>query len=150
MASIKQLPNGRYQARFRDEAQREHARNFRLKRDAQRWIDEQTASIVSGQWADPRAGKITLENYFKDWSARQLWASGTLETAELTINSVSFKDLPIRSVRRSHIETWIKEMQTGSDTRKPFAASTIAVRFNHLHHVFRSAVADRIIPVDPA
>lgn len=150
MASVKQLENGRYQARFRDEARREHARNFRLKRDAQRWLDEQTAAIVSGQWADPRAGKITLANYFQDWSVRQLWASGTLETAQLTINSVSFKDMPIRSVRRSHIETWIKEMQTGSGGRKPFAASTIAVRFNHLHHVFRAAVADRIIPVDPA
>jgi integrase len=73
-----------------------------------------------------------------------------METAQLTINSATFKEMPIRAIRRSHIETWIKEMQTGTTVHKPFAPSTIAVRFNHLHHVFRAAVADRIIPVDPA
>lgn len=149
MASIKRLPNGRYQARFRDDARREHARNFTRKRDAQRWLDEQTTAIVSGQWADPRAGKITVQDYFDQWSARQLWKDGTRETANRVMTTVDFKGQPIGSIRRSHVEAWVKQMQTGTLDRRPFAASTIQVRYNHLHMLFRAAVRDRVIPVDP-
>jgi hypothetical protein len=49
MASIKKRSDGRWRARYRDETDREHARHFARKLDAQRWLDEVTASIVTGQ-----------------------------------------------------------------------------------------------------
>ena len=48
MASIRQRPDGVWRARYRDEAGKEHARHFTTKREGQRWLDEVTASLVSG------------------------------------------------------------------------------------------------------
>ena len=56
MASIQKRPDGRYRARYRDEAEKEHSRHFKRKSDAQRWLDEVTASVVRGDYVAPSAG----------------------------------------------------------------------------------------------
>ena len=61
----------KYEALYRDRAGKRHRRSFTLKKDAQRWLDEQTAGIVTGQWADPRAGRETVNAYGERWLARQ-------------------------------------------------------------------------------
>jgi hypothetical protein len=66
MASIKRRPDGIWRARYRDEAGKEHAKHLARKIDAQRWLDEVTASVVTGSYVDPKAGQIfsppTLSN----------------------------------------------------------------------------------------
>ena len=47
MASIKKRHNGKWRARYRDEAGKEHARHFGRRVDAQKWLDEQTATLVT-------------------------------------------------------------------------------------------------------
>jgi hypothetical protein len=49
MASIQKRPNGSWRARYRDLDGRENARHFTRRVDAQRWLDEITTSIVTGQ-----------------------------------------------------------------------------------------------------
>lgn len=44
MASISKRPNGQWRARFRDDRNRERARHFTRKVDAQHWLDEQTGA----------------------------------------------------------------------------------------------------------
>ncbi len=56
MASISKRPDGRWRARYRDANGKEHAKHFDRKADAQRWVDEVTASIVTGRYVDPNAG----------------------------------------------------------------------------------------------
>jgi hypothetical protein len=46
----------RYRPQFRDPSGRQVAKSFALKRDAQRWLDEQTAHIARGTYVDPGAG----------------------------------------------------------------------------------------------
>lgn len=53
MASIKQRPDGSWRARYRDEAHRELSRHFDTKRDAQRWLDEVTTSVITGTLCRP-------------------------------------------------------------------------------------------------
>jgi hypothetical protein len=60
MASIRRRPDGAWRARYRDDAGKEHARHFARKVDAQRWLAGVQASIVRGDYVDPRAGRITL------------------------------------------------------------------------------------------
>ncbi len=48
MASIAKRPDGQWRARYRDGAGREHSKHFDRKVDAQRWLDETTASVVTG------------------------------------------------------------------------------------------------------
>lgn len=47
----------RYRARYRDEAGKEHARHFVKKAQAQRWLDEVTASVVRATMSTRRPGR---------------------------------------------------------------------------------------------
>jgi integrase len=144
MASIRKRPDGRWRARYRDEAGREHARHFTRRVDGQRWLDEVTTAVISGQYVDPRAGRITFESFYQEWSARQLWQTTTQLAMGLAARSVPFADLPLGKVRRSHIEQWVKGMQSAG-----LAPGTIRTRYKNVARVFRAAVDDRAIPVDP-
>ncbi len=134
MASIKRRPDGIWRARYRDDAGREHARHFARRVDAQRWIDEVTASVVTGNYVDPKAGAITFTAYFAQWAARQVWVPSTTEAMQLACGSATFGDLPLKSVRRSHIESWIKTITTNG-----LAPGTVFTRFNNVRRVFRAA-----------
>jgi integrase len=145
MASIKKRENGQWRARYRDDAGKEHARHFDRKVDAQRWLNETTASVVTGSYVDPKAGRITFANYFKDWSSRQVWAPGTVKAMRLAAGSVTFANVQLRSVKRSHVEAWVKGMDV-----KGLAPGTINTRFNNVRGVLRAAHRDKLIPTDPS
>ena len=104
MASISRLPNGKYRPRYRDEHGKDHARHFDRKVDAQRWLDEVTAAVVTGTYVDPGAGRQTFVEYYAEWSVRQVWAPGTETATKLAAGSVPFADVPLRSPRRSHVK----------------------------------------------
>ncbi len=72
MANIAKRADGKYRARYRDATGRQHARHFTRRIDAQRWLDEVTASVVTGQYVDPRAGKVTFRDYAEQWRAAQV------------------------------------------------------------------------------
>ena len=71
MASIAKRPDGTYRPRYRDENGKEHARHFKRKVDAQRWLDEQTAALVRGDWVDPKRGRTTFGAYVGPWLPAQ-------------------------------------------------------------------------------
>jgi hypothetical protein len=77
VASIAKRPDGTYWLRYRDENGKEHARHLKRKADAQRWPDEVTASVVTGSYIDPQAGRATFDSYYPAWSERQVWAPMT-------------------------------------------------------------------------
>lgn len=145
MASIKKRPNGRWRARYTDAQGKEHARHFELKRDAERWIDEVTAAVVTGQYADPRAGKVTWRAWVEAWMSRQVWADGTHEAARTSVMSVPWLDSAIGTVRPSHVQAWIS-----GESKRGLAASTIRTRVNYVQMAFRAATLDRVIPTNPA
>ena len=82
--------NGQWRARYRDEAGNERARHFDRKIDAQQWLDQVTSAVVTGTYADPKAGRITFAAFFGEWSARQVWAPGTVLAMSLAARSVPF------------------------------------------------------------
>jgi integrase len=112
--------------------------------DAQRWLDEVTTSVVTGNYVDPSAGRISFKQFYADWSKRQLWVPKTRENADLATGSVPFADSPMKAIRRSHVEAWVKAMST------TLAASTIKTRYVIVRSAFRAAVADKVIASDPS
>jgi integrase len=144
MASITKRPDGVWRARYRDEAGREHSKHFGRKVDAQRWLDRVTASVVTGSYVDRKAGKISFASYFEQWSGRQVWVTGTVEAMKLAARSVTFTDMPMRSIRPSHVESWVKKMSAAG-----LAPTTVTTRFNNVRTVFRAARKDKIIATDP-
>jgi len=142
--NIAKRANGKWRARYRDEAGNERARHFDRKIDAQRWLDNVTASVVAGTYADPTAGKVTFAAFFGEWSARQVWAPGTVLAMSLAARSVPFGGQPMKLIRRSDVEAWIKSMDTAG-----LAPGTIKTRYVNVRSVFRAALKDRIIGSDP-
>jgi len=145
MSSIAKRPDGRYRARYRDEANREHARHFARKADAQRWLDEVTASVVTGMYVDPKAGRVTFDSFAREWAARQVWEASTRRAARLAMNGVTFGPTPMAQLRASHVEAWVKKMSTDG-----LAPTTIASRMNTVRAVLKAAVRDRVIASDPS
>ena len=56
----------------------------------------------------------------------------------------TFANTPMRAIRRSHIETWVKAMNATG-----LAPGTVTTRFNNVRTVFRAAHRDKIIATDP-
>lgn len=142
--NIAKRPNGRWRARYRDEHGHEHARHFDRKVDAQHWLDQVASTVLTGMYVDPGAGKVTFGQFYKDWSKRQLWVPSTRPNADLATGSVPFAELPLKSIRRSHVKAWVKTAAA------EWAPSTIKTRFVIVRSVFRAAVADRVIVADPS
>lgn len=143
MASIQKRPDGRWRARYRDGGGKEHARHFPRKIDAQQWLDEVTASIVTGRYVDPKAGKITFAQWFEQWAAAQVWARGTQLKAEQALAAATFRDTQIRAILPSHIQAWVKGMSSR------LAPSTVKVYYNLVGSAFRAAVTDKVIAENP-
>lgn len=136
----------RYQARYVDRAGKEHARLFKLKREAQRWLDEQAAALVTGQWADPAAGKQLLKPYAESWLARQVIAPSTYSSYKGTLENHIYGELGgmrLDSIRTADVQRLVKKW---SETA---AASTVEGRYLVLAMVLRAAVNERVIPVSP-
>jgi len=71
----------------------------------------------------------------------------------LAAGSVTFGDVPLSALRRSHVERWVKAMQTAprGEGRPPgLAPGTIRTRVNNVRGVLRAAVRDRVISSDPS
>ena len=145
MSSIARRPDGRWRARYRDPAGKEHARHFGRKADAQRWLDEVTTSVVTGQYVDPDAGRVTFAAFYAEWSQRQVWETTTVLAMDLAARGVTFADQPLADVRRSHLEQWVKQMSTAG-----LAPGTIRTRVNNVRAVLRAAVRDHVIATDPS
>lgn len=144
MASVRQRANGKWRARYRDADNREHARHFDLKRDAQRWLDEVTASVVTGRYVDPRAGAALWDDWVSAWVARQAWAAGTVSAAETALYSVPWRRRGIGQVKPSDVQAWVS-----GETKRGLAPSTVRTRLNYVQMAFRAAALDKVISESP-
>jgi integrase len=145
MANIARRPDGTWRPRYRDAEGKEHARHFARKADAQRWLDEVTATVVTGMYVDPKAGRVTLSAFYATWAARQVWAPGTELAMSLAVRCATFRDVELRSLRRSHVEQWVKTMVAAG-----LAPGTVHTRVQNVRSVLRGAVRDRLIAADPS
>ena len=72
MVSIARRPDGTYRPRYRDEHGKEHARHFKRKVDAQRWLDEVTAAVHTGTHVDPKRARTTVGELAPVWLAGKI------------------------------------------------------------------------------
>ena len=74
-----------------------------------------------------------------------MWEATTVLAMDLAAAGVTFGQLPLAELRRSHVEQWIKQMTTCG-----LAPGTIRTRVNNVRAVLRAAVRDRLIAHDPS
>jgi integrase len=71
--AVRQLPSGRWQARYPDPsgASKAAPQTFPSKADASRWLAKMQTEIDRGGYHDPKAGAIKLADYGQDWIANR-------------------------------------------------------------------------------
>jgi integrase len=147
MASISRHSNGRWRARYRDDAGREHARHFDRKIDAQRWLDGETAKIQTGTWSDPKTARTTVNQWCDVWLAGYgAHRASSIRQAEVHIARIraAFGTMPLSSVRPSHVRSWTAQLAA-----EGLAESYIYALHSRLSHLFSDAVHDGIIAKSP-
>jgi integrase len=95
-------------------------------------------------YVDPREGRVTFKSFYDEWSQRQLWQNTTVIAMNQAANSVTFADLPLGRIKKSHIETWVK-----GTVARGLAAHTVRSRFDHVRRVFHAAIDDQVIALNP-
>jgi len=147
VSSIHKRPDGQWRARYRDDADKEHARHFARKVDAQRWLDETTAAVVTGAYVDPKTAKVTVEQWCGTWlQGYATRRASTVRQAEVHIAHINrqFGEMPLSAVRPSHVRSWTAKLKADE-----LATSYIYALHSRLSQVMGDAVHDGIMARNP-
>ena len=148
MASIQKRPNNKWRARYRDLDGREHSRHFDRKIDAQRWLDEVTASLVTGQYVDPRSTKVPFKQYAERWCSAQPHRPSTAKAVAQHLRCYvypSWEKRALGAIKPGDVQRWIASLTKTYE----LAPSTARTVFNTVNAVLGAAVRDRMIPHNP-
>lgn len=148
MASIAKRPDGRYRARYRDGRGREYAKHFRLKKDAQQWLDEVTTSVNTGRYVDPARGVVAVDVIARTWCDTPSWAEST-RARNLSILYAHvlprWGAVKLSDVQYEDIQAWVNEL-----SRSGMAGGTVRKTYGVLNGVLRLAVKGKRLAVNPA
>ena len=149
MASIARRSDGRWRARYRDASGREHARHFRRKVDAQRWLDSISAAVHEGSYADPQAGRITVAEYAQIWLARQVHLKPSTRSRYTAIVGhhvvPALGDRSLGTITRSDVSAWIVNL-----VHAGLAGPTVRHVHRVLHMILTAAVDEGRLVRNPA
>jgi integrase len=148
MASIRRLPSGKWQARYRLVPNgRQYTKTTVRKVDAQRWLDEQTAKIQTGTWTDPKTSRVSVGDWLDTWLDGYGTRRGsTVRQAKVHLSVIRdhFGEMRLGSVRPSHVKSWTTKLRDDG-----YEASYIYALHARLAQVMSDAVHDGIIPRSP-
>jgi integrase len=147
MANIEKRPDGVWRARYYDETGKQHAKHFRRKVEAKAWLDEVTASVVRGDYVDPKTARTLLRTYAAKWEKVQVGRDSTLSVTDNAVRlhiNPAMGDRRIGSIRQSDIQGLVKTLEG-----KNLAAGTVRNIYDTAARIFASAVDDRVIPSSP-
>ena len=147
MANIEKRPDGVWRARYYDETGKQHAKHFSRKVDAKAWLDEVTASVVRGDYVDPKTARTLLRTYAAKWEKVQVGRDSTLSVTDNAVRlhiNPELGDRRIGSIRQSDIQGLVKTLEG-----KELAAGTVRNIYDTAARIFASAVDDRVIPSSP-
>jgi integrase len=141
-------PNGKWRARYRDPNGKEHSRHFDRKVDAHRWLDEVTASVLTGNYVDPQSAKKPFKEYAEEWRRSQPHRPSTARAVEQHLRVHAYpkwETRPLGGIKPGDVQRWVTSLTTAHG----LAASTTRTVFNTVNAVFSAAVRDRMIPRNP-
>jgi integrase len=149
MASIHKRPDGRWRARYRDDAGKEHARHFDRKVDGQGWLDEVTAAVVTGAYVDPARGKLTVGAWATSWLAGRVHLKPkTVAGYESLLASQirpRWENVPLARVSHAEVVAWVAAMRD-----KGLSASRTRQAYHVLTSMLDDAVSDGRLARNPA
>jgi hypothetical protein len=149
--NVRQLPSGRYQARYLgpDGRLRSHPETFERKGDAERMLTLIEAQMIRGDWTDPMGARVRLRDYADDWIAqRPGLRPRTVDLYRwLLAKHVTpyIGSLPIGKMTPQVVRQWRAELLSGG-----VSATMAAKSYRLLRAVLTTAVEDdKLLPRNP-
>lgn len=142
----------RWVARWRDPDGKSREKTFARQAEAERHLTTVEASKLTGDYIDPRAGRVTFREYAEQWRSVQVHRPSTAAQVETNLRRHIYPrigDRRIDSIRTRDVQALVKAMELGDGERKALSPTTIEVVYTWLSIVFASAVTDRLIGRTP-
>lgn len=144
----------RYDVRLRGPDGRERSKTFRTKKEAERYERAHFAALDAGTWVDPRAGRITLEEWATEW--RRTIVHLRPKTVSAYDSNLRNHILPalghheLARLRPPVLRAWLAELCT-----KParggglLAPLSVLQAYRTLNRVLAAAVDDELLARNP-
>lgn len=145
--SIRKLPSGRWQARYRNPRGKllSAPETFATKGDASAWLARTQADKARGDFVDPGAGRITVGDFAERFIGQRVLALRTKETYQ-TLLSIHILpvlgDIEIGQLSPGMVRTWHTQLAQRHQ-------STAAKAYRLLRVMMNTAVTDELIVRNP-
>src|SRR5512132_4177635 len=148
--SMRQLPSGRWQARYRTSDGRQHTapETFAFKAEATRHLAQVETDLSRGQWSDSRLGRTT----FAEWAAR--WEATTVNLRANTQAAYrnllrryllpTFGPMRLADLDAMAVRAWLAKLE-----REGVGASTRAKAYRLLSRILGTAVESGYLTRNP-
>lgn len=149
--TVRRLPSGRWQARYRDVRGRmvTAPRTFAAKADAHRFLSTVEADMLRGTYVDPRLGRETLAVYAERWMAdRVKLRPKTRGLYRLLLDRCILPTLGPGELGRltpSTVRSWHADLISGQRC----GPSMVPKAYRLLRTILTTAVADEILVRNP-
>src|SRR4051812_32859568 len=147
--SIRKLPSGRWQVRHADPAGTRITvpTTFGTRGDASRYLARVQSDMERAQWRDPRAGRITFEEWATEWLAGNPAKRATTLARDTVVLQTHvlplLRDRPLASITPAHIKGVVDAMSS------KLAPATVRTNVGVIRAVLNAAVEADLITRSP-
>lgn len=141
-------PKGLWQATVRHPSGRRWSNSDPLKRVVETWAADEEAKLRRGEFIDPNAGKITLNDWWDKWSAirRVEDATRRKNLSQWRVHvQPEFGSWPLAVIKSWDVEKWVTDMG-----EREVGPTTVAASLNLLTNILNTAVKHQVIGSNPA
>jgi len=149
MIEKRSLPSGKttYRVRYRDSANKERSKSFKLRRDAESFESERRSRKQRGDWVEPKDSKILVADFWDDFLSAQVHLREKTRERYKTTWTRRIKphwgNRRLGAIDREGIVEWVSEM---SATDPAATVRHTVVVFNRM---LNHAVKNRRIRLNP-
>ncbi|MFJ8831471.1 tyrosine-type recombinase/integrase [Micromonospora aurantiaca] len=143
---MSKTPAGTYRANWRDSANRQKAKTFRTKKEANAYLAEVEGSINRGTYVDPHAGRMRFGEFVTRWLAGRSVEVRTAERTESMLRAhllPQWAEWPLARIDYLAVQEWVTNLG------RALAPSTTAKHLGMLSMILQTAIRARLIAVNP-
>ncbi|WP_243706346.1 site-specific integrase, partial [Micromonospora sp. KC721] len=143
---VSKTPAGTYRANWRDSADRQKAKTFRTKKEANAFLAEVEGAINRGTYIDPHAGRMRFGEFVTRWLAGRSVEARTAERTDSMLRThllPQWADWPLAKIDYLAVQEWVTNLG------RTLAPSTTAKHLGLLSMIMQTAIRARLIAVNP-
>lgn len=138
----------RWLARYRGPDGRHHSKSFKRKVDAEKWLKLEESKVITSDWVDPAAGKVTYGAWAETWLAglHSIKPKTRAGYESLLRSRVvpEFGQTELRRISTASVRSWVASMVEEGLSAVPRRALQV------LHASLQVAVDDGLLAKNPA